>query len=141
MGLYGANPLSTLESIATSNEVQEMFLVDALLKESSDYIHEYCESEAAKVLMEKAVLRKPTMMRLGKEDDQKRRTKLMAYQLAKLNNSKDYAMLKKYTALRKKSINNIMKKYGPKAEKMAKISQKEFIKGAGRTIRPDDDKK
>ena len=130
MGLYGANAIATLESTATSNAVMEMFLVDDLLKGPSDKVQEFCVSEAAQVLMERQVLKKPTLMRLSKADDEKRRIKLMAYQLAKTSNSPHYAKLKKYTALRKQEINAIMKQFGPKAEKMAKIAQKEYIKTA-----------
>jgi len=130
MGLYGAQAITTLESTATSNAVMEMFLVDDLLKGPSDKIHEFCVSEAAHVLMERQVLKKPTLMRLSKADDERRRVKLMAYQLAKEAKSPHYAKLKKYTSLRKTEINAIMKQFGPKAEKMAKIAQKEYIKTA-----------
>ena len=127
MSLYGASHILTMEAAATSDEVLEMFLVDDLLKGSSDQIKEFCESAEAKILQEKAVLKKPTMMRLSKVDDEKRRVKLMAYQLAKEANDPEWAKLKKYTSLRKQSIAKIMKKYGPKAEKMAKIAQKNYI--------------
>ena len=135
MGLYGANPLKTLESQAKSGSVMEMFLVDDILRMPSKNIHTFCESEEAKVLVEKAVLKKPTMMRLSKVDDEKRRVKLIAYKLAKEAGSPHYKKLKIYTAKRKEEINAIMKQYGPKAEKMAKIAQKEYIKTASKGLR------
>ena len=134
MGLYGANPLKTLESQATSEAVMEMFLVDDLFRMPSKNIRTFCESEEAKVLVEKAVLKKPTMMRLSKADDERRRIKLIAYKLAKEAGDPNYKKLKMYTAKRKQCINAIMKKYGTKAEKMAKIAQKEYIKTAAKGL-------
>ena len=130
MSLYGANSLTSLEEEANSDRVLEMFIVDDIIRQSSDQIHEFCESEEAKILQEKAVLRKPTLVRLSKEDDAKRRLKLMCYQLAKESKDPEWAKLKKYTALRKQSINKIMKKYGNKAKRMVNIAQKNYIKNA-----------
>lgn len=138
MGLYGANPLKTLESEATSEAVMEMFLVDDILRMPSKNIRTFCESEEAQVLVEKAVLKKPTMMRLSKADDKRRRIKLIAYKLAKEGNSPHYRKLKDYTAKRKVEINAIMKQYGSKAEKMAQIAQKEYIKTASKGLKAAD---
>ena len=140
MGLYGANALNTLESMATSNAVMEMFLLDDLLKCSPEKIQEFCDSEAAKVLMEKAVLSKKAVYRINlQKKDLLTRQKLMAYQLAKEAKSPHYAKLKKYTALRKQEINAIWKQFGPKAQKLAKIAQKEYIKTAKSVVDNDKD--
>jgi hypothetical protein len=130
MNLYGSDDIKSIEEIAKSNAIQEMFLVDDVLHGSEAQIKQFCESEEAKVLTEKTVLNKPTLMRLSKTDDQKRRVKLIAYQLAKENNDPEWNKLKKYTALRKQSIRKIMKKYGKKAERVAKVAQKEYIKNS-----------
>lgn len=132
MSLYGTQQIATMESVANSNEVLEMFFVDDLMKGSSEQIKEFCESVEAQILQEKQVLKKPTMMRLSKQDDEKRRVKLMAYQLAKDNNDPLWEKLVKYTKLRKEVIAQIMKKYGPKATKMAKIAQKNYIATANK---------
>lgn len=141
--LYGAKPIDSIEKIGNSDELLEAFLVDDVLRQSSDDIKKFCESEEAKILEEKAVLKKPTMMRLSKADDEKRRIKLAAYQLAKEANDPEFAKLKKYTALRKQSINKIMNKYGTKAAKVAKVAQKNYIKTATKVSKADakDDKK
>lgn len=130
--LYGAKPVDSIEKIGNSSELLEAFFVDDILRLSSDDIKTFCESEEAKILEEKAVLKKPTMMRLSKADDEKRRIKLTAYQLAKEANDPEFAKLKKYTALRKQSINKIMNKYGTKAAKIAKVAQKNYIKTASK---------
>lgn len=127
MKLYGTSPLTSMEEMANSKEVLEMLLVDDILRGTSEQIKEFCESEEARILQEKDVLKKPTMMRLSKADDEKRRVKLMAYQIAKAANDPEFAKLKNYTEKRKASISKIMTKYGPKAEKMAKLAQKKYI--------------
>ena len=86
MKLYGTSPLTSMEEMANSKEVLEMLLVDDILRGTSEQIKEFCESEEARILQEKDVLKKPTMMRLSKADDEKRRVKLMAYQIAKAAN-------------------------------------------------------
>lgn len=125
--LFGSSQLATMDAVANSNEVLEMFFVDDILKGNSEQIHEFCESEEAKILQEKSILKKPTLMRLSKADDEKRRVKLMAYQLAKEAGDPNWTKLKSFTSKRKDCIEKIMAKYGPKAEKMAKIAQKNYI--------------
>jgi len=130
--LYGQGTIDSVENMANSDSLMEAFLVDDVLRLSSDDIKNFCESEEAKILVEKAVLKKPTLMRLSKADDMKRRIKISAYQLAKEANDPEFAKLKKYTSLRKQSIAKIMKKYGTKAEKLAKLGQKNYIKTASK---------
>lgn len=131
MELYGAQDnILDLEKLAESDEIMEMLLVDELLHGTSEQIHEFCNSPEMEILMEKAVLKRPTLVRLSKTDDAKRRTKLMAYQLAKESKDPLWDMLKKLTAKRKQTIRKIMSKYGPKAKRLANLSQKNYIKKA-----------
>ena len=131
MQLYGVNDnVLNLEKLAESDEIMEMLLVDEILHGTDEQIHQFCESAEAEVLMEKAVLKKPTLIRLSKADDGKRRTKLMAYQLAKESNDPNWTKLKKIVALKKQTVRKIMAKYGPKATRLAKLSQKNYIKKA-----------
>lgn len=134
MSLYGSTQLenNTMEAIANSDAVLEMLLVDDILHGTSDQIKEFCESAEAEILVEKSVLKKPTMMRLSKADDEKRRVKLMAYQIAKEADDPEWKKLKLFTSKRKASIAKIMQKYGPKAERMAKIAQKNYITTASK---------
>lgn len=130
--LYGAAQLTSMEEFANSDAVLEMFIVDDVLRGTSDQIKEFCESEEARILQEKQVLKKPTMMRLSKEDDKKRRVKLMAYQLAKADKCPEWTKLKTFTAKRKECIAKIMQKYGARAEKLATIAQKNYVKTASK---------
>ena len=140
MSLFGAQQTVSIEEAAKSNTILEMMIVDDVLRGTSEQIKQFCESEEAKILEEKAVLKKPTMMRLSKADDEKRRIKLMAYQLAKEAKDPEWEKLKLYTAKRKESIAKIMKKYGTRAEKMAKIAQKNYIKTATSTAAKKEEK-
>ena len=133
MSLFGAQQTVSIEEAAKSNTILEMMIVDDVMRGTSEQIKQFCESEEAKILVEKAVLKKPTMMRLSKQDDEKRRIKLIAYQLAKEAKDPEWEKLKMYTAKRKECISKIMRKYGNKAEKMAKIAQKNYIKTATST--------
>ena len=128
MTLYGANDIMDVDKIATSNAIQEAMLIDDMLHGTDEQVRQFCESEMAQVLLEKQVLTKPTLIRLSKTDDQKRRVKIIAYQLAKEANDPEWTKMKKYTALRKQSIRKIMRKYGKKAQRIAKVAQKEYIK-------------
>lgn len=130
MALYGTEQITAMESAANSDHILEMFIVDDVLHGTSDQIHEFVESEQAKVLQERNVLKRPTLVRLSKKDDEKRRIKLIAYQLAKDANDPEWTKLEKYQKLRKDSIDKIMRKYGSKAQRMAKIAQKNYIKTA-----------
>ena len=143
MSLYGAKPIDNIEKIGNSREILEAFFVDDIIRMPSDDIKTFCESEEAKILVEKAVLTKPTMMRLDKKSDAMRRTKLIAYQLAKENNDPNWAKLVKYQKLRKECIQKIMDKYGNKASKVAKVAQKNYIKTASKVkdAAKDSDKK
>lgn len=130
MSLYGTDSLTSVEELANSNTILEMLFTDDILRLNDEQIKEFCTSESAKILEEKAVLKKPTLVRLSKADDEKRRVKLIAYQLAKDANDPEWTKLKSYTAKRKESINKIMKKYGNKAKKIAKLAQKNYINTA-----------
>ena len=143
MSLYGSgiNEVSSIEKIANSDSLIEAFLVDDILHGTSEQIHSFLESEECQVLMEKNVLKKPTMMRLSKADDEKRRIKLAVYEMAKAANDPEFAKFKKYTALRKQSIAKMMKKYGSKAEKVAKLGQKNYIKAASKSSTSTSDNK
>ena len=132
MSLYGAKPVDNIEKIGNSKEILEAFFVDDIIRMPSDDIKAFCESEEAKILVEKAVLNKKMLIRLDKKSDEARRTKLIAYQLAKAANAPEWAKLCKYQKLRKECIQKIMDKYGTKAAKIAKVAQKNYIKTASK---------
>ena len=128
--LYGTSLVTSVEEMANSNALLELFYVDDILRGTSEEIKEFCESEEAQVLVEKQVLNKPTLHRLSKIDDLKRRQKLAAYMLASAAKDPLFAKLVKYQKLKKQYSNQILKKYANKALRIAKLNQKDYIKKA-----------
>lgn len=140
MGMYGVDALNRInENFSEVESVTEMLLISELSKMPSDKLKIWCESDEAKALVEANVLKKPTLMRLSKADDEKRRIKLAAYSLAKAANDPLWDKLVKNREQRKQIIEKIMTKYGNKAERIAKISQKDYIKNYGKAV-PEDSK-
>lgn len=129
MSLYGHKQLSEAEEFDQDliDELVEAFIVDDISRMNSDDIKEFCESEEAKALTEKAVLRKPTLMRLSREDDEKRRIRLACFVLAKSAKDPNYDKMVKYHTLWKKFRLPIFKKYGGKATRLARVAQKKYI--------------
>ena len=122
-------------------EYVSLIAYDDISRGSDGQIKEFCESELAQVLCEKQVLNKPAMMRLDKQSDIKRRTKLIAYQLAKEANDVAWKKMIKYRELMKEQRAIIMKKYGKKAQKIAMASQKEYIKTARKAASAEEETK
>ena len=138
--LYNSDKVVSLEEIANSTAMLEMMIVDDVIRGTKESIQEFCNSDVAKVLQEKQVLRKPTMMRLSKQDDAIRRTKLAVYALAKAAKDPDYKKLKMYIKGKKAMTAKLMKKYGNKGQRVANLAQKNYIKVAGQAGSSDDKK-
>ena len=130
MSLYGHASVLDETNGVDLNALVEAYCYDDLHKMSSDKIHEFCESEQAQALLERSVLKKPTLMRLSREDDEKRRIKLACYQLAKDAKDPNWDKMLKYRALWKKYRGLIFKKYATRATRIARIAQKQYIKNA-----------
>ena len=108
----------------------ELMAYDDISRGSDEQIHEFCNSELAEVLCERQVLNKKMMVRLDKASDQKRRAKLIAYQLAKESNDPAWKKMMLYRSKWKEQRAIVVKKYGKKAVKLANVSQREYIKAA-----------
>ena len=131
MALYGHEVLTEdFSNDINMDALIEMYFIDDISRMSSKQIKEFCESEQAKALQEKAVLTKPTMMRLSKQDDETRRIKLACYQLAREAKDPNFDKMIKYRALWKKYRGVIFQKYANKATRIAKVGQREYLKKA-----------
>lgn len=86
------------------------------------------ESEEAAVLEAKGMIGRKTFIRLSKADDVERRTSVAAYQMAKDANDPLWSKLVLFTNKKKEFKNKILKKYGHKAQRIAKQSQKDYLK-------------
>lgn len=137
MGLFSNDVIAGIDEAFDNedNEIIEAFIIEDVLKMDSDSIKEWCNSEEAQALVEAQVLRKPTMMRLSKADDEKRRAKIVAYRMAKEANDPLYKKLIKYRTLWKQTSNKIMEKYGNKADRVAKKNQQEYIRNYSKNVK------
>lgn len=86
------------------------------------------ESEEAAVLEAKGMIGRRTLIRLNKDDDVSRRTSAAAYQMAKDANDPLWTKLMFHMEKKNEYKQKILKKYNAKAERVAKKSQKDYLK-------------
>ena len=86
------------------------------------------ESEEAAVLEAKGMIGRRTLIRLNKNDDVTRRTSAAAYQMAKDANDPLWQKLMFHMGKKNEYKEKILKKYNVKAERVAKKSQKDYLK-------------
>lgn len=86
------------------------------------------ESEEAVMLEAKGKISRKTIVRLNRTDDMERRTTAAAYQLAKDANDPWWNKLVKALKLKKEAKSHIIAKFGNKAQRVAKQSQKDYLK-------------
>ena len=134
--LYGHSMLkeTTIDNVDLAPFV-EMIAYDDISRMDTESIQEFVHSELANVMLEKGTMNKPTMVRLSKQDDFKRRVKLCAYQLAKEDNNPHWQKMIKYRGLWKEERDKVMEKYGARAEKIAKQAQKDYLKNGGTAVK------
>lgn len=129
--LYGTSQITSIEEMANSEELQRLFLLDEILSEPVEDIKAFVESEEGKVIMEKKALDKKIVSReTVRKMDLHKRIVLTSFLLAKQAKDPKWAKLVKYTRLKKAMKNDILNKYGKKAERVAKIAQKNYIKNS-----------
>ena len=108
----------------------EAVAYDDLSRMSESDLKTFVESEQAQVLIERQVLNKKTLVRLSKKDELKRRIKLIAYKLAHDDKNPHWDKMCLFRSKWKKERAEVMRKYGNRASKLAKVAQKEYIKKA-----------
>lgn len=126
------NAFDALDEVSEDamNSYVNLLAYDNIINTDSKQIQEMCDGPQGEALLEKAVLNKGTMMRLSKTDDEKRRVKLMVYQLAKEANDADWKKMVVYRSKWKACRSKLMTKYGRKATTLARAAQREYIKRA-----------
>ena len=106
----------------------EACIVDEVSHLSDEKIQEFCQSPEAEALVEAGVMRKKTLVRLSKKDDFSRRRTMAAFTIAREKKDPLWSKLVKNRVQERKLIGEIVKKYGGKADKIAKAGQKEYLK-------------
>lgn len=134
MGLYGNKPNMDLLSEAASvienvEELQEAFIAYELACLPPDQYKAFTESEECNAMLEKGLIGRRTLVRLDKNDDLSRRKKMAAFQIAKEKGDPLWDKLVKNRVKERDLISKIVAKYGNKAEKAAKIGQKDYLHG------------
>lgn len=129
--LYGTSHIASIEEMANDERLMQLYMLDDLMNGTPEQIKEFCDSEEGQVLMEKTALDKKIVDRATiRKMDLHRRIKLTAYQMAKDAGSQDWNKLVKYSRLKKQYATKILMKFGKRAEKVAKINQRNYIKNA-----------
>lgn len=112
-----------------SNELLESYIYDEISRLPDDKKAEFINSEAAKTMLEAGLIGRKTLVRLSKEDDLSRRLKMAALQLAKDNDDVLFDQLTKNRIKERELLEKITNKYSNKATRVAKIGQKDYLKG------------
>lgn len=123
---------STIEDSFISEASQDALFEQMLIEECSRFddnqMKMFLESDLCQQLITEGKMRKNTIVILSKKDDHARRRKMVAMQMAKDNNDPLWEKLKKNRVIERQLLGKIMKKYGNKADRTAKVQQKDWIK-------------
>lgn len=109
-------------------ELEEQFLLEEVSRFNDNERAEFLESSLCEELVTEGKMRKNTIVFLSGRADLDRRTKMAAIQMAKDNNDSLWHQLKKNRIKERDIISKIMQKYSHKAHKVAKSSQKDWIR-------------
>ncbi len=90
-------------------------------------LKEFCNSEEVAAMLEARKMSKRTFVRLGKNDDLTRRRNMACLILARENKDPLFDKLAQNRVKERKIRNAIYARYGAKAERIAKLSQKKHI--------------
>lgn len=118
----------SVTEMANPQELEEMFLVEECSHFSDDQMKMFLESDLCETLVEAGKMRKRTIVRLSGQADLNRRNKLAAMALAKQAKDPLFTKLAKNRVMERALLGKIMQKYGNKGAKIAKRSQKDYIK-------------
>ena len=128
--MEGANNSIINEEFKDASQLEECFIADEVSRLPEDKIKEFCEAGGVgEQLVQEGKLRKKTLVRLSKQDDLTRRTKMGALLLAKERKDPLYDKLVKNRMMKRDLVNKIMKKYGSKGQRIAKQAESEYLHG------------
>lgn len=118
------------EELTNPNALLECYINAEASKLPYEERKAFAESDEAQVLVEKQVLNKRTLVRLSKNDDLARRVKMAAFQIAKQKKDPLWTKLVKNRVIERALIKKIVQKYNNQAVRVARISQRDYIKTA-----------
>ena len=117
-------------SIKNPDELEQLIIADEAYKMNDEEIREFCEPGGlGERLVMEGKMKNKTLVRLSRKDDLARRKKMICYQLAKEANDPSWEKFKFHRDKALIEENKMFRKYGMKADRLAKESQKEYLKG------------
>lgn len=128
MGIFSVNENSYIDESLDTNELLETYIYDEISRLSDETRREFVQSEAANTMMKKGLIGKRTLVKLSKSDDIERRLGMAALQLAKDSNDPLFTQLAKVRTKERTLLNKINEKYANKAQRVARMAQKEYLK-------------
>ena len=134
MGLYGNKPMldpmtEAAEVVENVDELLEAFIAYELSQLTEAQFKAFTESEECQAMLEKRLVGRNTLVRLSKNDDLTRRTKMAAFQIAKEKDDPLWQKLVKNRIKERQLIAAIVKKYGMKGQRAAKVGQRQYLTG------------
>nr|DAF97860.1 MAG TPA: hypothetical protein [Myoviridae sp. ctYA416] len=121
------------EELRNPNALLEAFIYAEASTLPESERQAFVESDEAKLLLEKQVISRKTLVRLSKADDIARRQKMAAFQIAKERKDPLWTKLVKNRVIERALVKQIVQKYGSQANRVARKSQQEYIKTAGKS--------
>lgn len=132
MSIFGQNnkPDNVVfeQELQGASELQEAYIYDELSRLPDDKRKEFLESEQCQSMLEAGLIGRKTLVRLSKSDDMERRITMAAMQLAKDHNDPLWDKLVVNRVRERDLLSKITTKYGAKAQRVAKMGQKEYLK-------------
>lgn len=136
MSIFKETVMSDGDDLSLSDSFVESCICAEFNALCDDDRKAFMESAECEALIQEGLITKKTLVRLSKNDDLSRRTKMAAFELAKKNGDALWDKLKKNRIMEKKLIAAIVQKYGTKSTNIAKKSQKEYIKTNKTAFKP-----
>lgn len=138
MGLFSTSNYMSIDEQLNSTEAelvtytQAAYLYDDLTMMTEEQRNMFLNSDEFKAIDEvkslTSAIGKDTIVKLNKTDDLERRIGQASLNIARDKNDILWVRLQKNRQQEKKLLNQIRKKYGSKAERVAKEAQKEYTK-------------
>lgn len=121
------------ECFKDPNEVMELFILDEVSQLPDEKIKEFCKpGGVGEQLVQEGKFRRNTLVKLSKKDDLSRRETMLAMQMAKDANDPLWRKYVINTQRRNELKAKMKKKYSMKANRAAKVAQKEFLHGGAK---------
>ena len=118
------------EEFRDASLLEQVMIADEVAHLPEDKIKEFCqEGGVGESLVQEGKMSRKTLVRLNKQDDVTRRTKIGALLLAKEKKDPLYVKLVKNRLQKRDLVDKIMRKYGNKGKQVAKQAQAEYLHG------------